>query len=42
MKMPARIVAWLLPLLLAGCTHNTTQVQPLAPPIVDKIGRAHV
>jgi hypothetical protein len=35
MKTPARIVAWLLPLLLAGCTHNTTQVQPLAPPIVD-------
>ena len=35
MKMPARKVAWLLPLLLAGCTHNTTQVQPLAPPIVD-------
>jgi hypothetical protein len=29
------MVAWLLPLLLAGCTHNTSQVQPLAPPIVD-------
>jgi hypothetical protein len=35
MKTPARIFAWLLPLVLAGCTHNTTQVQPLAPPIVD-------
>jgi ribosome-binding protein aMBF1 (putative translation factor) len=35
MRTPARIVAWLLPLLLVGCTHNTTQVQPLAPPIVD-------
>lgn len=35
MKTPARIVAWLLPLLLAGCTHNTKQAQPLAPPIVD-------
>ncbi|MGD0735489.1 MAG: hypothetical protein ABR976_10095 [Terracidiphilus sp.] len=35
MKTPARIAAWLLPLVLAGCTHNTTQVQPLAPPIVD-------
>jgi hypothetical protein len=35
MKTPARIVTWLLPLLLAGCTHNTTKVQPLAPPIED-------
>jgi hypothetical protein len=35
MKTPARIAAWLLPLLLAGCTHNMTQVQPLAPPIED-------
>jgi len=35
MKTSARIAAWLLPLLLAGCTHKTSQVQPLAPPIVD-------
>jgi hypothetical protein len=35
MKTPARIFVWLLPLMLAGCTHNATQVQPLAPPIVD-------
>jgi outer membrane biosynthesis protein TonB len=36
MKFPARIVASLLPFLLAGCTHKTPpQVQPLAPPIVD-------
>ena len=36
MKFPARIVASLLPFMLAGCTHKTTsQVQPLAPPIVD-------
>jgi outer membrane biosynthesis protein TonB len=37
MKLPAKNVAWLLPLLLAGCIHKTDQVQmqPLAPPIVD-------
>ncbi len=36
MKTPARIVVWLLPFLLAGCFHkNNSQVQPLAPPIVD-------
>jgi outer membrane biosynthesis protein TonB len=37
MKFPARIVVWLLPLLLAGCFHRAQQakVQPLAPPIED-------
>jgi outer membrane biosynthesis protein TonB len=39
MKLPARSVAWLLPLLLTGCFHfhktNQNQVQPLAPPIED-------
>ncbi|MGA9671576.1 MAG: hypothetical protein WBQ94_20365 [Terracidiphilus sp.] len=36
MKTPARVVAWLIPFLLVGCVHkNTTQVQPLAPPIED-------
>jgi outer membrane biosynthesis protein TonB len=37
MKLPAKNVAWLLPLLLSGCIHKTdqAQVQPLAPPIVD-------
>ena len=37
MRMPARIAAWLLPLLLAGCVHktDTSQTQPLAPPIED-------
>jgi hypothetical protein len=37
MKFPARIVVWLLPLLLTGCFHRTQQskVQPLAPPIED-------
>jgi hypothetical protein len=36
MKFPAKCVACLLPLLLAGCFHKTTsQVQPLAPPIED-------
>lgn len=36
MRTPARIVAWLIPLLLVGCIHkNSTQVQPLAPPIED-------
>lgn len=35
-KLPVRIVAWVLPLCLAGCFHKThkTQVQQLAPPIV--------
>ena len=37
MKLPARSVAWLLPLLLTACFHKThqAQVQPLAPPIED-------
>jgi ribosomal protein S20 len=36
MKLPAKCVAWLLPLLLTGCFHKTnSQVQPLAPPIED-------
>lgn len=37
MKTPFKSVAWLLPLALAGCTHQTqqAQTQPLAPPIVD-------
>jgi len=36
MKLPARCVVWLLPLLLTGCFHKTnSQVQPLAPPIED-------
>lgn len=37
MKTPVKSVAWLLPLVLAGCTHKTqqAQTQPLAPPIVD-------
>jgi hypothetical protein len=36
MKLPARVAACLMPLLLAGCVpKNTTQVQPLAPPIED-------
>jgi outer membrane biosynthesis protein TonB len=34
MKLPAKCVVWLLPLLLTGCFHKTNlQVQPLAPPI---------
>ena len=35
MKLPAKCVVWLLPLLLAGCFHKTrsTQAPPLAPPI---------
>ena len=36
MKLPARIVAWVLPLLLSGCfLHKTpkTPVKPTAPPI---------
>ena len=37
MKLDARRVAWLLPLLLSACAHNTnlTQMQQLAPPIDD-------
>lgn len=41
MKLPARCVAWVLPLLLTGCPHvpgihsHQSQVQPLAPPIDD-------
>jgi outer membrane biosynthesis protein TonB len=39
MKLPAGIVACLLPLMMAGCFHKTTsQVQPpLAPPIEDTL-----
>jgi hypothetical protein len=35
MKLPAKSVAWLLPLLLTGCFHKTKQppVPPLAPSI---------
>jgi outer membrane biosynthesis protein TonB len=37
MKAPLKSVAWLLPLVLAGCSHKNQQAlnQPLAPPIVD-------
>ncbi len=37
MKSVWRSVAWVLPLMLAGCFHKQPQVinQPLAPPIVD-------
>lgn len=37
MKLDARKVAWLLPLLLSACAHNTnlSQMQPLAPNIDD-------
>lgn len=37
MKTPFKSVAWLLPLVLAGCVHKNQQAknQPLAPPIVD-------
>ena len=37
MKLPVKSIAWLLPLLLAACAHNTTpsQIQALAPPIED-------
>jgi hypothetical protein len=37
MKLVARRVAWLLPLLLSACVHNVnqSQMQPLAPPIED-------
>jgi outer membrane biosynthesis protein TonB len=36
MRFPARIVVWLLPLLLTACFHKAhqAQVQPLAPPVV--------
>jgi outer membrane biosynthesis protein TonB len=36
MKLPARSVVWLLPLMLTACFHKThkTQVPPLAPPVV--------
>ncbi|HEY1984854.1 MAG TPA: hypothetical protein VGG85_05570 [Terracidiphilus sp.] len=38
MKLRARDIAWLLPLLLCACVHNAnqSQVQPLAPPIEDE------
>jgi outer membrane biosynthesis protein TonB len=37
MKLPAKIVAGLLPLFLTACIHKTqqAQVQPLAPPVED-------
>jgi hypothetical protein len=37
MKLDARKVAWLLPLLLSACAHNTNvaQMQAMAPPIDD-------
>ena len=37
MKLDARKVAWLLPLLLSACAHNSnlSQMQPMAPPIDD-------
>ena len=37
MKLGARTLAWLLPLLLSACAHNTNQaqMQPLAPPLED-------
>ncbi len=36
MKLPAKIVLWLLPVFLTACTHKQqTQVQPLAPPVED-------
>jgi hypothetical protein len=36
MRFTVRNVAWLFPILLTGCFHSnhTTQVQPVAPPIV--------
>jgi outer membrane biosynthesis protein TonB len=39
MKLPRKSVAFLLPLVLAACSHKTnqTQVQPLAPPIDDSL-----
>src|ERR1700676_632253 len=37
MNLVARRFAWLLPLVLSACVHNTnqSQMQPLAPPIED-------
>jgi hypothetical protein len=36
MKLPAKIVVWLLPLFLTACIHREqAQVQPLGPPIED-------
>ena len=38
MKLVARRLVWLLPLVLSACVHNTkqqAQMQPLAPPIED-------
>lgn len=37
MRLPAKLIAGLLPLVLSGCVHKSTPVQqqPLAPPIVD-------
>jgi hypothetical protein len=37
MKLPAKIVFWLLPVFLSACHHRTqqAQVQPLAPPVDD-------
>jgi hypothetical protein len=37
MKLPARSVVWLLPLMLTACFHKThqTQVQPPPPPIAE-------
>jgi outer membrane biosynthesis protein TonB len=36
MKLPAKIVVWLLPFFLTACLHKQqAQVQPLAAPIVD-------
>ena len=36
MKLPCKIGVWLLPFFLTACAHKQhTQVQPLAPPIVD-------
>ena len=37
MRLRARSIAWLLPLLLCACAHNKniSQMQPLAPPLED-------
>jgi outer membrane biosynthesis protein TonB len=35
MKLPAKIVVWLLPLFLSACHRQQAVVQPLAPPVVD-------
>jgi hypothetical protein len=36
MRVPAKYVAWLLPLALTGCFHKQqTQTQPLAPPLAE-------